>query len=646
MMMEHRRILVLYASQTGNAQDVAERIGREALRRHYHPVVLSLSSYEPHWLPNENMVIFVTSTTGQGDPPDAFKSFWKFMLQRSLTNKWLEGVQYGLFGLGDSGYQKYNVVAKKLDRRLLDLGAKFIVLKGLGDDQHPLGYEAALDPWLDSLWLALGEHIPFPSGFSDVETENACLNQLDPPKYRIIYYPNETSRLYGASADFHINLRDIWDEHEKARTMVESASGPLPVSLVCGSESYGHVRHQPIFSRVLCNVRLTEEDHEQDVRHIEFDLRGSGVQYSPGDVIGMMPIQNAKTVEDFLKRCDLDPDVFVSVESTGMVFPSSGGNNVNIGEMSPVRIRSFVESVMDVDSASPRRYLFEVMSHFAKAEHEKERLQYFSSPEGRDDLYRYNQRERRTLLEILQDFPSVQLPLEWLLQLAPRLQPRYFSISSSLKLHPNEAHITVAVVSWITPYKRKKTGLCSSWLSRLQPKQDVIPIWMTRGTFKHPPASVPLILVGPGTGCAPFHAFVEERVAIAATEPVAPVLFFFGCRKQAKDYLYKEFWLSCTKEDGIMSDKMGGGFVVAFSRDQPHKIYVQHKILEEREKIWNLLSSGGSVFVAGSANKMPEDVASAFKDVILREKKCSEVSAASFMKQFERLGRYNVEVWS
>ncbi|KAJ7526231.1 hypothetical protein O6H91_17G089100 [Diphasiastrum complanatum] len=645
-MMELCRILVLYASQTGNAHDVAERIGREALRRHYHPVVLSMNCYHPHQLPNENMVVFVTSTTGQGDPPDTFKGFWKLMLQRSLTNKWLEGVQYGLFGLGDSGYQKYNIVAKKLDRRLLDLGAKHIVPKGLGDDQHPLGYEAALDPWLVSLWLAFREHIPLPSGLSDAETEDTGRNQLDPPKYRILYHPNDCSRLNGASADFHINLRDVWDEHEKACRMVESASGPLPFTLVSGGESYGHVQHQPIFSQVLRNVRLTEEDHEQDVRHIEFDLRGSGVQYSPGDVIGMMPIQNAKAVEDFLKRCDLDPDAFVSVEATGTFFPPTRGNNVNIGEISLVRIRAFVEFVMDVDSASPRRYLFEVMSHFAKAEHEKERLQYFSSPEGRDDLYRYNQRERRTFLEVLQDFPSVQLPLEWLLQLAPRLQPRYFSISSSLKLHPNEAHITVAVVSWNTPYKRKKLGLCSSWLSRLEPKQDVIPIWMTRGTFKQPPASVPLILVGPGTGCAPFRAFVEERVAIAATEPVAPVLVFFGCRKQAKDFLYKDFWVSCTKGNDIMSDKMGGGFVVAFSRDQPHKIYVQHKILEESEKTWRLLSAGGSVFVAGSANKMPEDVASAFKDVVLKEKKCSEDSAALFIKQLERLGRYNVEVWS
>ncbi|RVX06520.1 NADPH-dependent diflavin oxidoreductase 1 [Vitis vinifera] len=138
---QKQKLLILYASQTGNALDAAERIAREAERRGCPVTLLSIDCFNAGSLPYEENVIFVVSTTGQGDTPDSMKAFWKFLLQRNLSQRWLEGVHYAVFGLGDSGYQKYNFVAKKLDKRLLDLGAVAIVERGLGDDQHPSGYD-------------------------------------------------------------------------------------------------------------------------------------------------------------------------------------------------------------------------------------------------------------------------------------------------------------------------------------------------------------------------------------------------------------------------------------------------------------------------------------------------------------------------
>jgi sulfite reductase alpha subunit-like flavoprotein len=139
---KQRKLLVLYASQTGNALDAAERIGREAERRGLPASVVSTDEFDTSSLPHhEEAVVFVVSTTGQGDSPDSFKAFWRFLLQRNLGNYWLQQVRYAVFGLGDSGYQKYNFVAKKLDKRLSDLGATTIIEKGLGDDQHPSGYD-------------------------------------------------------------------------------------------------------------------------------------------------------------------------------------------------------------------------------------------------------------------------------------------------------------------------------------------------------------------------------------------------------------------------------------------------------------------------------------------------------------------------
>lgn len=131
-------------------------------------------------------MIFVVSTTGQGDTPDPMKAFWIYLLQRNLSQHWLKGVHYAVFGLGDSGYQKYNFVAKKLDKRLSDLGAAAIIERGLGDDQHPSGYEGALDPWMSSFWNTL--YLKYPKLLPKGPDAIANMNLMDQPKFQIIYH--------------------------------------------------------------------------------------------------------------------------------------------------------------------------------------------------------------------------------------------------------------------------------------------------------------------------------------------------------------------------------------------------------------------------------------------------------------------------
>lgn len=178
-------ILILFGSQTGNAQDVAERIGREGKLLLYQTRVLAMDAYDVTQLPQEHLVIFVTSTTGQGDVPDNMKRFWKFLLRKGLGSDSLSHMHCAVFGLGDSGYQKYNLVAKKLHRRLEGLGAVQVVERGLGDDQHPNGYEAALDPWLTQLWAALAPAYPLPGGQPEPILTEEKLMQLGTPKYKI-----------------------------------------------------------------------------------------------------------------------------------------------------------------------------------------------------------------------------------------------------------------------------------------------------------------------------------------------------------------------------------------------------------------------------------------------------------------------------
>ncbi|CAK7332257.1 unnamed protein product [Dovyalis caffra] len=719
------KLLILYATQTGNALDAAERIGREAERRGCTTSVCSIDDFDASSLPHEDTVIFVVSTTGQGDTPDSMKAFWKFLLRRNISKNLLEGVHYAVFGLGDSGYQKYNFVAKKLDRRLSDLGAAAVVERGLGDDQHPSGYEGALDPWMSSLWNMLYQINPkfFPNGPDFVIPDTTFIDQ---PKFQITYHEacKEDSQSSTASG-----LACVQMQIGRARSMSPG--------------KFSHDKNIPdCFLKMIKNQPLSRAGCGKDVRHFEFEFVSSKIEYGVGDVLEVLPGQDSAAVDAFIQRCNLDPESFIiilailvkvvviilcllsehktfvacrhsrvtkllgnSLNSSNS-FPDSldfrgttpmaylwhlasscnvdkilaltatysTGNLLGVFHVCdyvhprgmeshhfdaesndsrvPLKLKTFVELTMDVASASPRRYFFEarilyVMSFFATAEHEKERLQYFASPEGRDDLYEYNQKERRTVMEVLEDFPSVQMPFEWLVQLVPPLKTRAFSISSSPSAHPNEVHLTVNVVLWTTPFKRKRTGLCSKWLAGLERQEGVyIPAWFHKGSLPPPPPSVPLVLVGPGTGCAPFRGFVEERAMQDVSCSAAPIMMFFGCRNEANDFLYRDFWLSHAQNGGLLSIARGGGFYVAFSRDQPQKVYVQHKMREQSQTVWDLLLEGASIYVAGSSTKMPSDVMSALEEIISKEAGVPRETAVSQLRRLEKDGRYHVEAWS
>ncbi|KAL1817924.1 hypothetical protein ACET3Z_020498 [Daucus carota] len=614
--MGENKLLILYASQTGNAIDAAEILQREATRRCCRVTLLSIDQFDANNLPNEENIVFVVSTAGQGDPPDSMKTFWKILSCKDLGPDWLKGVHYAVFGLGDSGYKTYNYVAKKLDKKLSCCGAVAIVETGLGDDQQPLGYEGALDPWMSSLWKSLYQYdrnlLPKGPDF----TGNASL--IDQLKAQVTYHEID---------DLHSEFPAITDM-EYLKNQIERAH-LMSTNSFFKQKARPHCILQVINNNPLC----------KDVHQLECEAVSSSGMYDVGDVLAVLPEQSPAAVDAFIKRCNLNPESYITIRLKNQ----KGHDAVK----PPIRLKSFIEFTMDVASASPRRYFFEVMSFFASAQSEKEKLQYFISAEGRDALHNY-QKEQKSVLQVLEDFPSVQVPFEWLIQLVPPLKTRAFSISSSRLAHPNQVHITVKVVSWRTPSSKKRVGLCSSWLAGLDPQHKVaIPVWFKKGSLPSPDRLVPLILIGPGTGCAPFRGFLEERKYLSSFGATAPVLFFFGCRNEDDDFLYKNFWFSLSESSGILSEDMGGGFYVAFSRDQREKVYVQHKMREQSARVWKLLHDDeATIYVAGSSIKMPSDVFSAFVDIMCKEGNMAKEVATRLLEQMQEAGKYNVESWS
>jgi sulfite reductase alpha subunit-like flavoprotein len=545
--------------------------------------------------------VFIVSTAGQGEMPDDMQRFWRNLMRKDIGDV-IKGVRFTVFGLGDSGYPLFNAAARKLFQRLLNLGGDMVLRRGLGDDQDVLGYESELELWKKELWQVL-HRIAF--GNSE------CKDEVDL-----------------TSADLEVEFI------EKSEEIEGEISEGYCIPFSCAGEMY-----TPISAKLAKNERITAVDHWQDVRHIEIDLRNlsefekSKLSYEPGDILLLHPMNDQKTVTDFLRdRLHLDPFSFVKISSKS-----------EFEKEFPERIQLLELFCRHVDMLGiPKRSFFEIASAFASMEHEKEKLTEFASVEGQDDLQRYCTKERRTYIEVLCDFPSVQIPLSLLLEIVPRLQPRQFSISSSPFAHQGFIHITVALLEYQTPYKRQKVGICSNWIKSLEIGQS-IPIWIRKGCISIGDPKSHKILIGPGTGIAPFRSMCHELDYLKHSNsiPIGKICVFFGNRNESKDFLYKDEWNALTSRNSIHL------LSTAFSRDQPEKIYVQNRIREHASIIWELLQdSSTTIIIAGASGDMPRDVQDAIKTIVSTQTNCTAEESDEYLKHLIRRQRLILECWS
>ncbi|KAG2188762.1 hypothetical protein INT44_003901 [Umbelopsis vinacea] len=570
--MESRKILILYGSETGCAQDTAERIGRQSRRRHFKTRVIAMDEYERAQLVEEQLVIFVCSTTGQGDEPTNMKRFWKFLLRKNLPPNILSQMEYTVFGLGDSSYQKFNYPAKKLYKRLSQLGAVSIHSRGDGDDQHYLGMDGGLDPWLDELWPKIMAKYPLPPGMQIIPADST-----PPPSFHLEFVKDTFSN-------------DVSKTNEP------------------------DLHHEGEFDVIVQkNERITAEDHFQDVRHIELKIQHDNNErfYAPGDVAVIRPKNLRNEVDAFLEYMNwsdlADEQIIVRPTSEDRRVPSHWPHLMTFREL-------FV-SCLDIFSV-PRRSFFEMLAFFTEDENQTEKLREFSSPEGQDDMYAYCQRPRRTVAEVLFDFQSAKIKLDYILDLFPMMQPRSFSIASDPKTHPGEIHLCIAI---------------------LQGGDTIPSVHITRGTMQLPKdPNVPLIMIGPGTGIAPMRSFLEDRIYHNATENT----LFVGCRYEHKDYYYREEWEGYVNKHRLELH-------TAFSRDQDSKIYVQDLVRQQAPALWRLIDEKkAKVLLSGSSNKMPEQVAFAFKELFMEQGGLDAEQAELYFSRLEKSGQFQQECWA
>lgn len=484
--------------------------------------VSSMDEYTIENLVAERLVIFVVATTGHGEPPRNMTKFWRFLLRKNLPTNSLENVKYAVLGLGDSSYEKYNFAAKKLNRRLAQLGGVEIQPIGLADDQHDLGIDATVGPWVQNLWRiirgTLGVTLEHTSSSDDAIIER-----------------------------FNVSVESENDNH--------APNSPVDdiyrVELTLNKEL--------IVGRLMENIRTTTKDHFQDVRLIKFYT--DNVKYAPGDVLYVRPKNSAKQVDNFF---DLLKEHGIKLHRTSVIRVTEKEIRVPTVLRKPLTLGEIVEQYWDL-SFKPRRSTMQVLASVSDNELEKEKLYEFTLPTGQEELFSYVNRPRRTIVEVLRDFPHTTRNLNErvLFEIMSPIKPRAFSIASSTEYMKNEIHLLVAVVKYRTKLMEPRIGLCSNWLANLKPNDEII-FSIQKGTFKFNCAK-PMILVGPGTGVAAFRSLLLERTARG--DDLTDTVLFFGCRNKNKDY-------HCQNDFEMMSTRNNLRVFCAFSRDQEDKMQV------------------------------------------------------------------------
>lgn len=374
------------------------------------------------------------------------------------------------------------------------------------------------------------------------------------------------------------------------------------------------------FPAVLSENRLLNQPGSaKETRHLVVEIGGSGLVYKAGDSLGVFPANRASEVDEILRR--------LGASGAEEVVPAA------LRLAAPISLREALANRLAL--AKPTRKALEVILARLSAGEARTRLEALLAPDAKEALGTYL--EEREFVDLLAEFPEVRFAPQEFVDLLRRLMPRLYSIASSARVHPEAVHLTVAVVRYETN-RRDRVGVCSTFLAdRAALGVTPVPVFVSDSHFGPPQDGArDCIMVGPGTGIAPFRAFMQDRVATGAT---GRNWLFFGDQKRSTDFLYEEEWLGY-QEHGHLAR-----LDTAFSRDQAGKIYVQDRMRENAAELWSWISGGAHFYVCGDAKRMAKDVDAALHALIASEGGMSPEAAAEYVRRMKKDSRYQRDVY-
>ncbi|XP_032717752.1 methionine synthase reductase isoform X2 [Lontra canadensis] len=668
-----RRFLLLYATQKGQAKAIAEEICEKAFVHGFSADLHCISESDKYDLKTETApLVVVVSTTGTGDPPDTARKFVKAIQDKALPGDFLAHLRYGLLGLGDSEYTYFCNGGKIIDKRLQELGARHFYDTGHADDS--VGLELVVEPWIDGLWAALTKH--FTSSRGKAERTGAlrvaldASRRMDPlkPELRHIESQVELLRLgdpgrrdseaWGQNAaDGSLSGAPAAEsESESSLTRSEPPLSQAALSTPAAPPEYLHVRLQeslgreesqasvtsvdPVFQVPISKaVQLTTNDAIKTTLLVELDISKTDFSYQPGDAFNVICPNSDSEVQNLLQRLQLtdrrEHCVHLKIKEDTKKKGAALPPHVPDGRS----LRFILTWCLEI-RAVPKKALLRALVDHTSNGREKRRLQELCSREGAADYNRFVRDERTSLLDLLLAFPSCQPPLRLLLEHLPKLQPRPYSCASSNLSHPGKLRFIFNIVEFLsnTTEEVLRKGVCTGWLaavvaSVLHPDVRVsraeggkapapeISISPRTTNFFHLPSdpSAPIIMVGPGTGVAPFIGFLQHREELRRFH-----------------------------QRGVLTH-----LKVSFSRDAPigeedaPVKYVQDNIRLHSEQVARLLlHERGHIYVCGDAKNMAKDVNDTLVEIISKQAGVEKLDALKTLATLKEEKRYLQDIWS
>jgi sulfite reductase (NADPH) flavoprotein alpha-component len=547
-------VRILYGSHTGNSKKVAQ-YGADLLRAQGWPVAVSdLNDYATKGLKEEKIVLLITSTQGEGDPPTAAEEFYKW-LHGPRASK-LPDLKFAVCGLGDKSYLNFCQTGKDFDKQFEALGATRLADRVDCDTD----FESPTEQW-----------------WQRVATSLEALAPVAAPQ--------------PVSATAHV-----------------PNSNGFPITAPTSKTEPQYGRKNPFQAPILEKIQLNGRGSAKETWHVELSLEGSGLAYEPGDALGIYATNPDSLVREVLYAAMLNGQKRLIHNDKEDTFRNILTRDVEL----TVLTRDVVEQYANWTNNPKLKALLQDPAAFKQF------------------LW------GRNVADLLREYPAA-LSEATLLGFLRKMPPRLYSISSALSAHPDEVHLTVAAVRYQHD-GRPHLGVASTFLADRAQIGDAVPVFLERNEYFKLPDNdaADLIMVGPGTGVAPFRSFVEDRTERGAR---GKNWLFFGNPNFETDFLYQTEWLNHLKRGTL--DRLD----VAFSRDQTDKVYVQHRLLERAKLLFERLENGAYFYVCGDKERMAPDVQTALKQIVAQESGKGAEYGEEYVKNLKKQRRYLEDVY-